>query len=135
VGYEDFGRYLSQQRELRGTSREELARSTKIPPSLLEALEHGQVERLPERIFVLNYLRAYSEALGLAEEETLLRFEEVEREEALEREFERRRTPPKRAPRPALWAALIAALLLGALGGWLVWSSRGGPAVSAPVQP
>ena len=134
MGYEGFGRYLSQQRELRGTSREALARATKIPPSLLEALEHGQVERLPERIFVLNYLRAYSEALGLDEEETLLRFEEVEREEAEEREFERRRNPPRRTARSTLRAALIAALLLGGLGGWLLWSSRGGPAVTAPAQ-
>jgi cytoskeletal protein RodZ len=78
VEYGDFGRYLSQQRELRGMTREELARVTKIPPTLLAALEEGQVERLPERIFVLHHVRAYARVLGLSEEDVLLRFEEVD---------------------------------------------------------
>lgn len=74
-----FGRYLSQQRELRGMSREDISRETKIPPSLVAALEEGQAERLPERIFVLNYIRAYARVIGLAPEEAVLRYEEVDR--------------------------------------------------------
>ncbi len=42
----EFGKYLSQQRELRGLSRDDVARETKIPPTLIAALEAGQVERL-----------------------------------------------------------------------------------------
>jgi len=79
VDFADFGRYLSQQRELRGVSREDVARLTRIPLNLLIALEMGQVERLPGRIFVLNYIRAYARAIGLEAEEAVLRFEEVER--------------------------------------------------------
>jgi cytoskeletal protein RodZ len=79
VDHVDFGRYLSQQRELRGMSREDISRETKIPPSLVAALEEGQVERLPARIFVLNYIRAYARVIGMEPEEAVLRYEEVDR--------------------------------------------------------
>jgi cytoskeletal protein RodZ len=96
VDYVDFGRYLTQQRELRGLSREEVSRVTKISPSLISALEEGQVERLPARIFVVNYIRAYAQVIGLSPEEAILRYEEVDKAApepvpaALERERRRR---------------------------------------------
>ncbi len=75
----EFGKYLSQQRELRGLSRDEVSRVTKISPSLIAALEDGQVERLPSRVFVLNYIRAYATVIGLAPEDAVLRYEEVDK--------------------------------------------------------
>jgi cytoskeletal protein RodZ len=96
VDHVDFGKYLSQQRELRGLSREDVAQATKIPPSLITALESGQVERLPSRIFVVNYIKAYAQVIGLAPEEALLRYEEVDKAvpspspETLERERRKR---------------------------------------------
>ncbi len=75
----EFGKYLSQQRELRGLSRDEVSRVTKISPSLLTALEDGQVERLPARVFVLNYIRAYATVIGLSPEDAVLRYEEVDK--------------------------------------------------------
>jgi cytoskeletal protein RodZ len=78
VNHADFGRYLSRQRELRGLSRDEIARVTKIPPTLLAALEEGEVTRLPDRVFVLHWVRAYAEFIGLEPNETVLRYEEVE---------------------------------------------------------
>lgn len=92
----DFGKYLSQQRELRGMSRDDISRATKIPPSLVAALEEGQVERLPARIFVLNYIRAYAHVIGMAPEDAVLRYEEVDKATpaptpaALEKERRRR---------------------------------------------
>jgi cytoskeletal protein RodZ len=79
VDHVDFGKYLIQQRELRGLSREEVSRVTKISPSLIAALEEGQVERLPARVFVLNYIRAYADVIGLSPEEAILRYEEVDK--------------------------------------------------------
>lgn len=79
MDHADFGRYLSQQRELRGMSREEVSRATKIPPTLVTALELGQVERLPARVFVLNYIRAYAQVIGLSADEAVLRFEEIDK--------------------------------------------------------
>lgn len=97
MDYLDFGRYLVQQRELRGLTREEVAAATKIPLGLLVALETGQVERLPGRVFVLNYIRAYAKAIGLEQEEAVLRFEEMDKTQnaqpppaALERQRKRK---------------------------------------------
>jgi cytoskeletal protein RodZ len=79
VDHTDFGRFLTQQRELRGLSRDEVAQATKIPPTLIAALESGQVERLPARIFVLNYIRAYAQVIGMEPEEAVLRYEEIDK--------------------------------------------------------
>jgi len=111
VDYVDFGKYLTQQRELRGMSRDDISRATKIPPSLIVALEEGQVERLPARIFVVNYVRAYASVIGLAPDEAVLRYEEVDKA-----------TP---APSPAVleqerrkraWVGLMVMLVVAALG-------------------
>ncbi|ATB26654.1 helix-turn-helix domain-containing protein [Melittangium boletus] len=107
----EFGKYLSQQRELRGMSRDEVSRVTKISPSLIAALEEGQVERLPTRVFVVNYIRSYATVIGLAPEDALLRYEEVSKATpelspvALERERRRR-----------AWVVLAVLLLLVLLG-------------------
>ena len=111
MDYVDFGKYLTQQRELRGMSRDDISRATKIPPSLIVALEEGQVERLPARIFVVNYVRAYASVIGLAPDEAVLRYEEVDKA-----------TP---APSPAVleqerrkraWMGLTVMLVAAALG-------------------
>ena len=75
--YVDFGRYLKQQRELRGVSVDEIARSTKIPPTLIGALEEGQSERFPEHVFVLNYIRSYATAVGLSPDDAVNRYREI----------------------------------------------------------
>lgn len=73
----DFGNFLKQQRELRGLSRDDVARSTRIPPTLVAALEDGQNDRFPELVFTVNHLRAYATALGLSPDEVLNRFHEI----------------------------------------------------------
>jgi cytoskeletal protein RodZ len=122
VDHSEFGTYLAQQRELRGMTREEVAARTKISPSLLKALESGNAERLPERIFVANYVRAYAQVIGLSPEEAVLRFEEIYGGASaalspVQRERRRNRT----------WGIVIGlALALSAAGGALVWLGSGG---------
>jgi cytoskeletal protein RodZ len=112
VDHVDFGKYLSQQRELRGLSREEVSRETKIPPTLVAALEAGQVERLPERVFVLNYIRAYAQVIGLSPEEAVLRYEEVDRAVPAPSPAQLEKARRKRAY--VILAVVLAVLLLGA---------------------
>jgi cytoskeletal protein RodZ len=78
LDFADFGRYLTQQRELRGMSRDDVQKVTKIPGTIISALETGQVDRLPARVFVLNYIKAYAGAIGIAPDEAVLRFEELD---------------------------------------------------------
>jgi cytoskeletal protein RodZ len=111
VDYVDFGKYLTQQRELRGMSREDISRATKIPPSLIVALEEGQVERLPARIFVVNYVRAYASVIGLAPDEAVLRYEEVDKATPAPSPAVLERERRKRA-----WMGLTVMLVVAALG-------------------
>lgn len=75
--YIEFGRFLRQQRELRGLSLDSVGQSTKIPPTLLAALEAGHSERFPERVFVLNYIRSYATAVGMSADEAMNRYQEI----------------------------------------------------------
>ncbi len=111
MDYVDFGKYLTQQRELRGMSREDISRATKIPPSLIVALEEGQVERLPARIFVVNYVRAYASVIGLAPDEAVLRYEEVDKATPAPSPAVLERERRKRA-----WMGLTVMLVVAALG-------------------
>jgi len=116
--YVAFGRYLQQQRELRGLSVDAIAQKTKIPPTLIGALEEGQAERFPERVFLLNYLRSYAGVVGLSPDDTVNRFHQIPeapREEAFDPaalEVVRR----ERAQTTA-WSTLAAVVGLGALLG------------------
>jgi cytoskeletal protein RodZ len=74
---EIFGRYLTQERELRGLSREEVAKSTKIAPPVLEAMESGDPKRMPAKAYMMGYLRAYASAVGLDADDLVLRWQEV----------------------------------------------------------
>ena len=114
MDYADFGRYLAQQRELRGVSRSDVASVTKIPLNLLAALESGDVDRLPERIFVLNYIRAYTQVIGMESQEAVLRFEEIDRTVRTERDATAANQGNRR-PRIAWPVILIAAILLVAI--------------------
>ena len=115
-----FGHYLAGLRAERGRKLGELARATRIPESLLQALEYGDAERLPDRVFLANFLRAYAAELGLPQEEMEARFLDAYGRRlavdpsALERERLRR----------ARWqAGMVAAL---ALAGFLafLWLNR-----------
>lgn len=81
----EFGRYLVTQRERRGLSRSDVVKATKLPSMLVGAIEDGETEKWPERVFVLNALRTYASAVGLPVDETLSRFDRlIEAPKALE---------------------------------------------------
>ena len=74
---EGFGRYLAQQRELRGLSLQSVADATKLSAGTLKALETEDYSRLPERVFVVGMVKAYARCVGLSVEETVLRLQEA----------------------------------------------------------
>ncbi|HEY0839496.1 MAG TPA: helix-turn-helix transcriptional regulator [Vulgatibacter sp.] len=73
---ESFGRYLVQQRELRGLTPDDVIRVTKLSPVAVHALETDRFDRLPGRTFVVGYLRAYASCVGLNPDEVVLRYDE-----------------------------------------------------------
>lgn len=70
----DIGSRLRAAREARGVSLRQIADSTKLAVSTLEALERGQVGRLPGGIYRRAIVRAFAQEIGLDPEETLQGF-------------------------------------------------------------
>ncbi|NJL47036.1 MAG: helix-turn-helix domain-containing protein [Leptolyngbyaceae cyanobacterium SM2_5_2] len=62
---QSIGAYLRQVRQEQGVSLEVLASQIFIRPALLQAMETGRSEQLPEPVFIQGFIRRYAEALGL----------------------------------------------------------------------
>ena len=71
---DSLGGYFREEREAQGLTFEQLAVSTRVQESYLEALEEERFNLLPEKVFTKGFVRAYARALGLDEEEALRRF-------------------------------------------------------------
>jgi cytoskeletal protein RodZ len=70
----EFGARLRQAREQRGISLRQIASATKIAVVALEALERGQVSKLPGGIFSRAFVRSYAQEVGLEAEQTVRDF-------------------------------------------------------------
>ncbi len=99
-----FGRWLLQERELRGLERDDVARLSHLPPGMIEALESGDPERMPPKAYVFGYLRTYAGVVGLDADDVVLRWQEVVGPE------DGRSVAPRRR-RPRAVATVLAALL------------------------
>ena len=65
---------LKNERERRGTSLGDIASTTKVKTSLLEALERGDVARWPKGLYRRAYFRDYVTAIGLSPDPILAEF-------------------------------------------------------------
>lgn len=70
----EFGTQLKEAREGKGLSLQQVAASTKISVSVLEALERGDFPRLPGGIFSRAFVRAYAVEVGLDPDDTVKEF-------------------------------------------------------------
>lgn len=141
----NIGAYLAQVRQEKAMSLEEIAVKTYIPLRLLQALEQGQVERLPEPVFVQGFIRRYADMLGLDGQSVSKTFTSGSPSETnqqtpgvaatvaprVERQAEPATLEPQAAPeqpqpsRSAPPVAAIASLALGVLllSGGILWAA------------
>jgi cytoskeleton protein RodZ len=70
----DFGSRMRHVREQRGVSLREIAQTTKLSMSALEALERNDISRLPGGIFSRAFVRSYAAELGVDPEQTVRDF-------------------------------------------------------------
>jgi cytoskeleton protein RodZ len=61
----EIGRALREARQARGEELQEIADYLRIRPAYVEALEAGELDRIPGRPYVVGFLRSYSTYLGL----------------------------------------------------------------------
>ena len=73
-GRRDFGLKMRRLREERGVSLRQIADVTKISIGALEALERGDIPRLPGGIFSRAFVRAYAVQVGADPEQTVRDF-------------------------------------------------------------
>ena len=66
-----FGESLRRERELRGVTLQEIAASTKIGVSMLQAIEDDRLDKLPQGLFVRGFVREYARFLALDEQKIL----------------------------------------------------------------
>ena len=129
-----LGGYLRELREAKGSSLEDMARSTRVGIRHLEALEEERLTDLPSPVFVRGFIRAYCGFLREAPEEALGHYEALAGERAAAQAAS---APPR--PR-ATWAnssvlvglALLVILGIGLIVINLTVKRTGGTSVAAP---
>ena len=70
----DFGSRMRHTREQRGVSLRQIAQTTKLSVSALEALERNDISRLPGGIFSRAFVRSYAAEIGVDPEDTVRDF-------------------------------------------------------------
>jgi cytoskeletal protein RodZ len=134
-----FGARLRQAREARGISLRQIATSTKISITALEALERNKISMLPGGIFSRAFVRSYAREVGLDPDETVREFLATFDEEGLTDGTPSSLWPSKRVDESAFESRqrvagvvlrlVLVSLPIGIL--LLYFSTCGGPAVPA----
>ncbi len=75
-----FGEQLRLAREARGISLREISEQTRISTRYLEAIETGDLKRLPGGIFNRSFIKAYAKYIGYDEQEALDAYARTARE-------------------------------------------------------
>lgn len=73
----EAGWYLQRERELRGISLETAGQETGVHPHHLEAIEYGDLSRLPKRAETLRIIAAYTRYLGFDPKPVLKHYEKL----------------------------------------------------------
>lgn len=117
-----LGRALKRARIAQGYDIADVARTLRIRPEYIEALEEGDHGRLPGRVYAIGFVRTYAGLLGLDSAVAIERFKSEAG--SLNHAHLLPPTPPPegRVPGGALiFVSLVAATLL--YGGWWVMSA------------
>lgn len=135
----DVGARLRAAREAKQISLREIAATTKISVSALEALEENDVAQLPGGIFTRAFVRSYATEVGLDPEEVMRDFvaqvpaegiDEEEKHDSRSREHDLFQSQQRMAATVLKLVAISAAVLLLYLG-WAVTTGTDAP--EAPV--
>jgi cytoskeletal protein RodZ len=62
---QEMGATLRKLREQQGLPLEEIAGRTRIQPRLLRAIEQGNLDDLPEAVYIHSFIRQYADSVGM----------------------------------------------------------------------
>lgn len=117
ISVTSLGGYLRALREAKGSSLEDMARSTRVGIRHLEALEEERLTDLPSPVFVRGFIRAYCGFLREAPEEALGHYEALAGERAAAQAAS---APPRPRTTWANSSVLVGLVLLVLLGVGLI---------------
>jgi transcriptional regulator with XRE-family HTH domain len=72
-----LGGALRGLREARGLTLQDIADVTRVRRAYLSALEEMRLDQLPSRPFVIGYVRAYAQALGIDQDDAVAKFKQT----------------------------------------------------------
>lgn len=75
------GAVLRQARERKGLTIAQIAHGLRLEPSVIEALERDDYDKLPSSTFVAGYIRGYARRLGMAPEPLIAEYQRIYGEE------------------------------------------------------
>lgn len=107
-----FGARLKAAREARGISLRDVATTTKISMSALEALEHDDPSRLPGGIFSRAFVRSYAYEVGLDPEAAVREFADTFPDSVQPLRDVAALAPQERPASGASWGGPLTALVL-----------------------
>jgi len=70
-----FGEHLRSARKKAGVRLSDIVAETKVSRAIFEAMEDGQFDRLPERVFSRSFVAQYARVVGLEQEPLLADFD------------------------------------------------------------
>ncbi len=137
AAFADIGQKLLGQREVLGLSLDDVERHTHLRTFYLQALEAGDLDRLPSPVQGRGMLSNYAEFLGMDPEPLLLRFADGLQARLAHRRVSssgqalqtaetlqpRQVRPPSRLRRFFSTEALIGGTLVGVLVGFALWAA------------
>lgn len=125
---------LKKTRQRQRKALEEVASTLRVSRNYLEAIEEGMTEKLPERVYTLGFLQAYSNFLGLDSEKILKDFKVEVLGDPLKEElaFFKPSFEPH-APRRSMFV-LSFILVLGGFGVWYLLSAHHGHPIDATPE-
>ena len=123
------GARLKQVRESKRVTLRQIANTTRIAVSALDAIERDDVKKLPGGIFARSFVRAYASELKLDVEQTVSRFLRAVSGAGRRAGCRPRSIRPRTARRSRVPAGIVRAAMLAiptlALVGWMVFGGRG----------
>jgi cytoskeletal protein RodZ len=132
-----LGRLITETRERKGLTREQVATEAHIPPHYVKMIESDSYDMISDRLYLVPFLRRYASFLGLDAEEIASRFvSNVQHSEAnvvrISQEITVVAKKPGAAGRIAFAVLIAAVLILLADFAWRRLGEREAP-VPAPV--
>jgi cytoskeletal protein RodZ len=112
----NFGEELQRLRSSTGLTISDITAETKISRRLLEALESGNFQYLPERVFSRNFVRQYAKTIGCDENRLVEGFdsawEQFQLESGTHPALMITEAPPRRSIRWRFWLPIVAGSLI-----------------------